>query len=105
MSRTSDVWTAKLLNASLRGTSNSTTGTPTGTIYFTASDASSGTGFRDYLQTDLKEVLVSGYSMSSGGEKPSKSVSINFSGIMTVTTRAIPGGAFQTVSYNLTTGA
>ena len=70
------------MNSALRGTADAVAHTPSGSIFFSAPDASSATGFRDYLQVDLKEVLISGYSVSSGGDTPSESLSLNFSNVI-----------------------
>lgn len=41
-----------------------------------------GTGtLADYLTYDLDQVLVSGYSVSSGGDQPTESISLNFTKI------------------------
>jgi type VI secretion system secreted protein Hcp len=38
-------------------------------------------GFETYLKLTLTECLISGYSMSSGGDKPTESLSLNFTKI------------------------
>ncbi|MEH3106679.1 MAG: type VI secretion system tube protein Hcp [Sphingomonas fennica] len=48
---------------------------PKGVISFTA--ASKGTSFA-YATLELEDVIVSGYSMSSGGDFPVESISLNF---------------------------
>lgn len=47
-------------------------------------------GSETYLQFDLENTLVSGWSMSSGGDRPTESVSLNFT---KVTMTATPMGA------------
>jgi len=40
--------------------------------------ASTTQGGQNYLEIELTDTLISGYSMSSGGDRPSESVSLNF---------------------------
>ena len=54
----------------------------------------------NYLQIELENVLISGFSMSSGGDKPTESISLNFTKI---TYRSTIGTTEQVVSYNLAT--
>jgi type VI secretion system secreted protein Hcp len=49
------------------------------TIHLTKSNDSGG--FETYLELKLTECLISGYSMSSGGDKPTESLSLNFTKI------------------------
>ncbi len=93
LTHTMDAYSTKLLNSALRGTATSTT--PVVTLFFTATGTS---GPYDYLTITLANVLVSGYSMSSGGEVPSESVSLNFVK-MTITSH-FPQTATQTVLYD-----
>jgi type VI secretion system secreted protein Hcp len=48
-------------------------------IHFTKSNDSGG--FETYLELKLTECLISSYSLSSGGDKPSESLSLNFTKI------------------------
>jgi type VI secretion system secreted protein Hcp len=48
-------------------------------VEFTKSNDSGG--FETYIQLKLSECLISSYSMSSGGEKPVESLSLNFTKI------------------------
>jgi type VI secretion system secreted protein Hcp len=93
LTHTTDAYSTKLLNSALRGTSTATT--PVVTLFFTATGTS---GPYDYLTATLTDVLVSGYSVSSGGELPSESISLDFVKI-TLTSR-IPQGTTQTVTYD-----
>lgn len=59
-----------------------------------------------YLEVNLEEAGISGYSTSSGGDKPSDSISINFGKIEVVPYKMEEGLAAEKgtpVSYNLTT--
>ncbi|MCF3947620.1 type VI secretion system tube protein Hcp [Acidiphilium sp. AL] len=49
-------------------------------IVFTRTNKS-GSGVDKYLEVKLKDVIMSGLSMSSGGDKPSESLSLNYSSI------------------------
>jgi type VI secretion system secreted protein Hcp len=49
------------------------------TLNFVKTDAGQ---LETFLSYELQEVLVSGYSMSSGGDNPSESVSLNFTKII-----------------------
>jgi type VI secretion system secreted protein Hcp len=90
-----DNFSIPLLNQALRGGNNMVI------IYFTDLSGPGATPF-DYLEADLGTTLVSGYSMSSGGDKPSESVSLNFT-TMTFKFKVSGSATVQTVSYNLTT--
>ena len=100
LSRQSDKYSAPLLNLAIRGTVTGATN-PAVSLYFTNLSGPGGTPF-DYMRIDLQQVLVSGFSLSSGGDTPNESVSLNFAAAMTFTTH-IPAGTTQTVTYNLTT--
>ena len=91
--KTADAYSTKLLNSALRGTASATT--PVVTLFWTATGTS---GPYDFITITLTNVLVSGYSASSGGDNPSESISLNFVK-MTVTTH-YPQTATQTVSYD-----
>jgi len=54
---------------------------PTVTISFVRDDGEEGF---NYLKYELSDVLISSYSVSSGGETPSESVSLNFAKIKAV---------------------
>ena len=74
-----------------------TTTTPGAVIYFTSVN-SSGVA-TDYLEIDLRNVIVTGDSMSSGGDNPSESVSLHYTRI---TFKAhIPGAIAQTLTYDI----
>jgi type VI secretion system secreted protein Hcp len=47
----------------------------TGTISFTAASAGEAVA---YVQVELEKIIVSGYSLSTGGDLPSESLSLNF---------------------------
>jgi type VI secretion system secreted protein Hcp len=76
-------------------------GTATVVISFVRTDAGGGVC---YLEYTLSNVMLSGYSISSGGDRPSESVSLNFTKIQT---RFIPQNADGTagtafpVTYDL----
>jgi type VI secretion system secreted protein Hcp len=93
LTHTTDAYSTKLLNSALRGTATATS--PVVTLFFTATGTS---GPYDYLTITLTNVLVSGYSMSSGGEVPSESMSLNF--VKMTLTSHFPQTATQTVSYD-----
>jgi type VI secretion system secreted protein Hcp len=93
LTHTMDAYSTKLLNSALRGTATATS--PVVTLFFTATGTS---GPYDYLQITLTNVLVSQYSVSSGGENPTESISLNF--VKITMTSHIPQGSTQTVSYD-----
>jgi type VI secretion system secreted protein Hcp len=68
-------------------------------VYFTGVNTS-GVDF-DYLEFDLKNVFITGFSLSSGGDNPSESLSLNYTALTIVA--HIAGAPAQTVSYNLAT--
>ena len=53
------------------------------TLKFVKTDAGQ---LETYLSYELQEVLISGYSVSSGGDNPSESISLNFTKIMMTNT-------------------
>jgi type VI secretion system secreted protein Hcp len=66
-----------------------------------------GNQLQPYLKITLDKVLISGYSQSSGGDRPSESLSLNFTKItMTYTSYDDNGNqtGSKTVSYDLATG-
>lgn len=67
---------------------------------------STGNPGRTYATYTLSDALVSGYSMSSGGDRPSESISINFAKIefkYVPTQTENDTGTPTTVSYDLST--
>lgn len=68
-----DAATGKLLQEAYKGTGK------TVTIDFCATDAGQ---LRVYMQFTLTNTMISGFSTSSGGDRPSESVSLNFTKIM-----------------------
>ena len=93
LTHATDAYSTKLLNSALRGTSTATS--PVVTLFFTATGTS---GPYDYLTATLTNVLVSQYSVSSGGENPTESISLNF--VKITLTSHIPQGTTQTVTYD-----
>jgi type VI secretion system secreted protein Hcp len=92
ITKLSDKYSAPLFHESLTGD-----GTHGAIIYFTNLNAA-GVPF-DYLEFDLKNVLISSYSMSSGGDRPVEALSFNFTEI---TMKAhFPGNPQQVVTFNL----
>ena len=74
------------------------------TIDFTRTKQDAGQ--ETYLSIELENTLVSGYSMSSGGDRPSESVSLNFTKITYAYTPAgadLAAGSTDRGSYNLST--
>jgi type VI secretion system secreted protein Hcp len=69
------------------------------TIHFTKSNDSGG--FEAYTEQKLTECLISGYSLSSGGDKPTESLSLNFT---KVEYRYIPNDAAHKPLSPLTGG-
>ena len=59
-----------------------------------------------YLKMTLNNTLISGYSQSSGGDRPTESLSLNFTKITLsyLTYSATGGVTTKTVSYDLATG-
>jgi type VI secretion system secreted protein Hcp len=59
-----------------------------------------------YAQYKLEDVMISGYSLSSGGERPSESISLNFTKVefkMTPYNDKNEAGTPVTVNYDLAT--
>lgn len=70
----------------------------------------SGTGdkLETYLKFQLDDVMVSGYSISSGGDRPTESISLNFTKITYTNTpadRKTAAAGPQTYAYDLAKGA
>ncbi len=97
LTHTTDAYSTKLLNSALRGTATATT--PVVTLFFTATGSS---GPYDYLTMTLTNVLISSYQVSSGGETPTESISLNV--VKLTMTSHIPQGTTQTVSYDSSVG-
>ena len=76
--------------------------TATATIYFTNLTGVGGAPL-DYLQVVLSNTLITSFNMSSGGENPDESLSLN-STVMSFKYKLTPTSTLQTVTYNLTTG-
>jgi type VI secretion system secreted protein Hcp len=74
--KTLDISSNDILIAMSKGTA-----LPTVTISFVRDDGEEGF---NYLKYELSDVLISSYSVSSGGETPSESVSLNFAKIKAV---------------------
>jgi type VI secretion system secreted protein Hcp len=78
-------------------------GKATAVISFVRTDGGGGVS---YLEYTLSNVMLSGYSISSGGDKPSESISLNFTKIETKiipqNTDGTTGTAFP-VTYDLST--
>jgi len=76
-------------------------GKATAVISFVRTDGGGGV---TYLEYTLTNVMLSGYSISSGGDKPTESISLNFTKIETKITPqnadGTPGTAFP-VTYDL----
>lgn len=94
ISKAMDKSSVGLFEAALMGTGKKVT------LHFTMTAAGSGS-VADYLSYELSETLVSGYSVSSGGDQPSESISLNFTKIIMKYT---PGGSDNTDEPALPTG-
>lgn len=72
-------------------------------ITFTTTDKTDTTGFLTY---ELTNTGISGFSTSSGGDRPSESLSLNFTKVTISYTDkdSAVGGAADTVGYDLQTG-
>jgi type VI secretion system secreted protein Hcp len=66
-----DSASADLLKTALKGDAQ------TVTLKFTRTDTS-GSGGNDYLTVKMEDVILSGYSVSSGGDMPTESLSLNY---------------------------
>jgi type VI secretion system secreted protein Hcp len=94
MTHMADKYSAGFLKESLVGVDS------TAVIYF--SNVTVGTTTVDSIEMRLDNTMISGFSMSSGGDLPSESLSLNFTKF---TLRAQLGGTDTTVTYNIATGA
>jgi type VI secretion system secreted protein Hcp len=66
-----------------------------------------GSGGDTYLEYTLTNTLVSGYSISSAGDRPQESVSLNFTKVQIMVKMLDPGNAAanpDTTQYDLATG-
>jgi type VI secretion system secreted protein Hcp len=94
MTKSTDKFTLPLLARELRGQV-----TRGAIVYFTGVD-SVGADV-DYLEFDLKNVTITGLSMSSGGDNPNESLSLSVTGF---TIKAhIAGAPAQTLTYDIPT--
>ena len=93
-----DVASSDLLKESLSGDGKAEV-----KIAFTRTKAG-GTGSETYLQVTLSDVMISGYSLSSGGDRPAESLSLNFTKMefanTPMTATGTPGTPVK-VSYDL----
>jgi type VI secretion system secreted protein Hcp len=90
-----DAGSAKILNESLQGEGK------TVIIDFTKTDKGKLT---TYLTFTLTNTMISGYSISSGGDRPSESLSLNFTKVELKSTPSDAAGATgspETVTYDL----
>jgi type VI secretion system secreted protein Hcp len=89
-----DKYSVPLLNKELRGQP-----TLNAIVYFT--DVTVGGVAYDYMEFDLHNVYVTGYSTSGGGDRPSESISLAYTGF-TIKTH-LPGVTGQVLSFNILT--
>jgi type VI secretion system secreted protein Hcp len=77
------VCTKQLDQSSTALFSNACQGSNLGTVtlHFTMSTTNDKAGDNEYLLVTLDNVIISGYSASSGGDRPSESISLNFTKI------------------------
>jgi type VI secretion system secreted protein Hcp len=98
MSKSLDEATGNLIKEAFSGA-----GKATAVISFVRTDAGGGV---TYLEYTLTNVMLSGYSISSGGDKPTESISLNFTKVeIKITPQnadGTPGTAFP-VTYDLST--
>lgn len=89
-----DKYSVPLLNKELRGQA-----TLNAIVYFT--DVTVGGVAYDYMEFDLHNVFVTSYQTSSGGDRPSESVSLACTGF-TIKTH-LPGVTGQVLTFNILT--
>jgi type VI secretion system secreted protein Hcp len=81
----------------------------TAEVHFAKAAAQGDSTLVAYLTYTLSDAIISGYSVSSGGDKPSESISINFAKIEVNFTGAPAGkgkgGSANIQTYDLTTGS
>lgn len=100
ITKVQDAVTGDILKEALGGDGNAKV-----IIAFTRTKKGGG-GAEKYLEVDLDKVIVSGYSFSSGGDRPTESLSLNF---VTCEVHVIPmkddgeAGDKAVVKYNLAT--
>lgn len=92
-----DQYSIPLLNLSLRGSPGANA-----SIFFTDLSAPGGLPF-DYLEVDLTGTQLASFQMSSGGDVPSESISLDF--ITMIFRYRISGGATKTVSWDRSTNS
>jgi type VI secretion system secreted protein Hcp len=92
LTKGTDRYSVPLLNKSFRAQR-----TLRAIAYFTGVN-SGGVAF-DYLEFDLKNVFITGFSLSSGGETPSESLSLNYTALTIIA--HITGAPAQTVTYDI----
>jgi len=95
VTKAQDVATVKLLDEALHGEGKEVT------IDFVKTDKGK---LETYMSYKLTDVLVSGYSISSGGDRPSESLSLNFTKVefkLTQMDRANKGATGASVGYDL----
>jgi len=97
--RTNDQYSLPLFQKSLAGSGPPTS--TTATFYFTDLSGLGGAAL-DYLQIDLTDAQVSGFSMNSGGDRPSEEVTIYFTKA-TFTYKKV-GSGLSIVRWNFVTG-
>jgi len=97
LSHQNDKFSLPLLNQSLRGSTGANA-----SLFFTDLSGPGGTPF-DFLEIDLTQTLISSFQMSSGGDLPTESISLNF---VTMTFKyRISGGPTTTVAWNRSTNS
>lgn len=98
VTKSMDIASVGLLQAALGGEDPAEA-----TIEFTQTGASKGEQ-RVFLQFKLKNTMISGFSMSSGGDRPSESISLNFTQVheeFTPTKEENKQGTSPKVDYDL----
>jgi len=96
LSRSYDQASGDLIKEALSGA-----GKATAVISFVRTDAGGGVV---YLEYTLTNVMLSGWSMSSGGDKPAESISLNFTKVQIKTTPQKDDGTAgtpSTITYDL----
>ncbi|HTN11311.1 MAG TPA: type VI secretion system tube protein Hcp [Acetobacteraceae bacterium] len=95
VTKSQDVGTVKLLQEALQGEGVAVT------IDFTKTDKGK---LETYLQYTLTNTMISGYSLSSGGDRPQESLSLNFTKVeckLTSMTATNADGSPENVTYDL----
>lgn len=82
---------------------------PKMSIHFLIAIGKDDTGNNEYLTYNLENVIFSGWSQSSGGDRPQESISLNFSKITMLYKTEVEAGKLEgkapIVSWNITTNA